>query len=147
MIETLTDRRLAASLGYALARVFRQVNRASGRALSRFGLSAEQGHILLVLWLEGPMNVGRLRRVLMLSSATLTGALDRMEKQGFVRRVPDPDDRRAFRVEPSGFDARRRRAIEAALAAIETDCFAALGSRDRRELLRMLHTLSAALPD
>ena len=147
MIETLADERLSGSLGYALVRAFRQLNRASGRVLQRFGLSAEQGHILLVLWLEGAMKIGTLGKVLMLSSATLTGALDRMEHQGLVRRVPDPADRRAVRVEPTGLDARVRRRVEAAVAASERESFAALTERERRELLRLLRKLSASLPE
>ena len=35
----------------------------------------------------------------MLSSAGVTSRLDRMERRGFVRRLPDPDDRRGVIVE------------------------------------------------
>src|SRR5579883_2770839 len=120
----MQDDRLRSSVGYALVRAFRTVNRASNRVLARHGLSAEQAHILFVLWSDGPMKVGALQRILALSSGTLTGALDRMEKAGLVRRAPDPADARAFRVEPVAFDARRRRAIEATLEGIEEECFA-----------------------
>jgi len=136
--------RLARSLGYALVRAFRTVNRASGRALQAHGLSAEQAHVLLVLWLEGPMKVGELQRTLALSSGTLTGALDRMEKTGLVRRTPDPDDRRAMRVEASSFDPRRRRAIEASLETMEKESFACLTARERAELLRLLTKIADA---
>ena len=53
------DPRLRGSLGYALVRAFRAVNRASNRTLRPHGLSAEQAHILLVLWLEGAMRMTR----------------------------------------------------------------------------------------
>jgi DNA-binding MarR family transcriptional regulator len=134
----MQDDRLARSVGYALVRAFRTVNRASGRALQAHGLSAEQAHILLVLWLEGPMKVGELQRVLALSSGTLTGALDRMDKAGLVRRTPDPDDRRAWRVEPAPFDAKKRRAIEKTLEEMEDDSFSCLSAKERAELLRLL---------
>ena len=143
---SVNDERLATSLGYALVRAFRQVNRFSGRALQPFGLSAEQAHILMVLWLEGSMKVGHLQRLLMLSSATLTGALDRMEKQKLCRRVDDPEDRRAYRVEPVPMDARTRRRIEAALEEVERDAFAALSAKERAELLRLLDKVSSSLP-
>src|SRR5512140_2829521 len=122
----MQDDRIRSSLGYALVRAFRQVNRASSRALIPFELSAEQAHILLILWIEGPMKVGELQRLLCLSSGTLTGAIDRMDKAGLVRRVPDPHDGRAFRVEPAPFDAKRRRAIETTLEAAEAASFAKL---------------------
>jgi DNA-binding MarR family transcriptional regulator len=139
------DPRLRRSLGYALVRAFRAVNRASNRALRPHGLSAEQAHILLVLWLEGAMRMSELQRIVMLSSGTLTGAIDRMERAGLVRRVPDPDDGRAWRVEPAAGEAAPRRTVEATLERIEGDCFAALTASERRELLRLLDKLTASL--
>ena len=140
------DPRLARSLGYSIVRVFRQLNRETGRILQPFGLSAEQAAILLVLWLEGPMKIGQLQRSLMLSSGTLTGAIDRMEDARLVRRVPDPSDRRAWIVEPYGVDSRTRKKIEAALTAFEERAFSVLEESEQRELGRLLDKISAALP-
>ena len=134
----MQDKRLQASLGYALVRAFRTVNRDTTRALSPHGLSAEQAHILLVLWDGGPMKVGELQRVLALGSGTLTGALDRMEKASLVRRVPDPKDRRAFVVEPLPFGAKKRKFVERTLEGIEEGCFAMLTPRERATLFRLL---------
>lgn len=137
------DPRLRGSLGYALVRAFRAVNRASNRALRPLGLSAEQAHILLVLWLEGAMRMTELQRIVMLSSGTLTGAIDRMERAGMVRRVADADDGRAWRVEPAA--AGERRAIEGTLETVEESSFAALTATERRELRRLLDKVTASL--
>lgn len=134
----MQDDRLRSSLGYALVRAFRTVNRKSNRALAPLGLSAEQAHILLVLWLDGPLKIGDLQRELSLSSGTLTGAVDRMVEAGLVKRVPDPADKRVWLVESARFDPKKRRAIEKALEGIEEDAFAMLGARERKALLAML---------
>ena len=42
----------------------------------------------------GPITAGRLAEVTGLSTGAITGVVDRLEKAGFVERVPDPDDRR-----------------------------------------------------
>ena len=139
MQSTLRD-----SLGYALVRAFREVNRASGRALAPFGLSAEQAHILLALWIEGPMKVGELQRWLALGSGTLTGALDRMDKAKLVRRVPDPADGRVFRVEPLGFAPRERAAVQRSLEAMEEAVMTKLTEGERRQLLRLLEKVETA---
>ncbi len=89
------------------------------------------------------MKIGELQRVLSLSSGTLTGALDRMDRAGMIRRVQDTRDGRAFRVEPAPFDARRRRAIESTLETTEAESFAKLTARERRELFRILTKLCA----
>src|SRR5439155_2487094 len=111
------------SLGHALVRAFRHVNRAHNRALLPFDLSAEQAHVLVTLWLSGPMKIGDLQRALVLSSGTLTGAIDRMERAGLVRRAPDPDDGRAWRIEPVPMNAKRRQAIEDTLERTEDESF------------------------
>ena len=69
----MQDGRLQASLGNALVRLFRLVNRAHGRALKPHDVTTEQAHVLSVLWSEGPLTIGALQRLLALSSPTLTG--------------------------------------------------------------------------
>jgi len=140
----MQDERLRESLGNALVRLFRLVNREHGRALKPCEVSTEQAHILSVLWIEGAMTIGRLQRAIALSSPTLTGALDRMETQGLVRRVESPEDRRASVVEPR-VPARRRAKIEATLDETEERCFSALTSNERKELLRLLDKCIARL--
>ncbi len=129
---------LKESLSHALVRAFRLVNRASNRAFQPFGLSAEQAHVLLILWADGPMKVGELQRVLALGSGTLTGALDRMDKLGLVKRVPDESDRRAFRVEPAEASARKRKRMEETVVELEEEAFASLTTKERKALLRLL---------
>ena len=138
--------KLERSLGYALIRAFRAANRATNRALLPHGLSAEQAHILMALWIEGPMKVGELQRVLALGSGTLTGALDRMDRAGLVRRVADPEDGRAWRVEPASIDRRKRLAIERTLEDVEERAFSTLGKDERATLLRLLRKLDGEGP-
>jgi DNA-binding MarR family transcriptional regulator len=141
----MQDKRLQESLGYALVRAFRTVNRESTRSLTPHGLSAEQAHILLVLWSSGPMKVGELQRTLALGSGTLTGALDRMEKASLVRRSADPNDGRAFMVESAPFDAKTKRKIERTLEGIEEGCFAMLSTRERGDLFRLLTKVASGV--
>jgi DNA-binding MarR family transcriptional regulator len=51
----------------------------------------------------------------MLSSAGMTSRIDRLERRGFVRRLPDPDDRRGVIVEltDQGLEV-----VDAAVAAL-----------------------------
>jgi DNA-binding MarR family transcriptional regulator len=140
----MQDDRVPASLPHALVRAFRLVNRAHNRALKPLGLSAEQAHVLTILWRLGPMTVGKLQGLLALSSPTLTGTIDRLQAQRLVRRVPDPRDRRAFVIEPTENSALRR-AVDAVLAKTERECFRALAARERRQLLALLERAASAL--
>ena len=106
------DRR-STSLSHAIVRLFRLVNRATNRAVADFELSGEQAHVLIALWEMGPITIGALQRELALSSATLTGAIDRMEEAELVRRVPAPGDRRASVIEARVPAKRRDKVLEA----------------------------------
>lgn len=140
----MQDDPLRSSLANAVVRLFRFVNRVHNRQLKPLGISAEQAHILTVLAVEGPMTMGKLQRLLALSSPTLTGAIDRLEAQELVRRVPSPDDGRAFVLEPR-VTARKRTQIDEAIAEGERICFGALTAKERKELLRLLDACSTRL--
>lgn len=132
------------SLPHATVRLFRMVNREHGRALKAIGLSAEQAHILSVLWVLGPQTVGELGRALALSSPTLTGALDRLEAQKLVRRVPSRRDGRAYLIESTASPLVRDRAI-ASIARTSVACFGSLTRAERDELLRLMTKVTDAI--
>jgi len=133
----MQDDRLKTSLANAVVRLFRLVNRVHNRKLKEIGISAEQAHVLSVLEVAGPMTIGNLQKLLSLSSPTLTGAIDRLELQELVRRVPSRDDRRAYVIE-SRITPKRQAQIDAVIEAGEKQCFAALTATERKELLRLM---------
>lgn len=52
--------------------------------------------VLWCLWQQDQQKMIDLARCAGLEPSTMTGLLDRMERDGFVERRPDPDDRRAM---------------------------------------------------
>lgn len=67
---------------------------------SRLGLSATDHKCLDVLAAAGAVSAGRLAQLTGLSTGAITGIIDRLERAGFARRKPDPDDRRRIIVHP-----------------------------------------------
>ena len=134
----MRDTRIRDSISNQVGKLFRHVARVHNRAVKRFELSAVQANILAILWGEGGMNIGELQAELALGSSTLTGAIDRMERAGLVRRVASAGDRRAVRIEPVAWTARKREALGDAFAATEEACYAELSASERRELIRLL---------
>ena len=61
------------------------------------GVTPQQGQLLCVLMAQ-PYGMSELGAVLGLAKSSLTGLVDRSERNGLVRRVPDPYDTRAVRV-------------------------------------------------
>jgi DNA-binding MarR family transcriptional regulator len=72
------------------------------RLFRHFGLSRGEVGLLGALSAAGPesrLTPTTLMRRLLLSSAGVTSRLDRLERGGLVRRLPDPSDRRGVLVE------------------------------------------------
>jgi DNA-binding MarR family transcriptional regulator len=139
--ERRARRPLEQSVGYELGRAFRSLNRFVSAATRAHGLSAVQGNILITLWALGPMPIGELQQRMAYSSSAFTGALDRMESAGLLRRVPSPSDRRSSIVEPVTWSGSRRGAVIDALIAAEDEFLAGLTRDERARLLALLRRI------
>ena len=62
------------------------------------GLTASQFFVLNALWGEDRLNFRDLAERVALDGSTLTGIVDRLEKNDFVERRPDAEDRRSVRL-------------------------------------------------
>jgi DNA-binding MarR family transcriptional regulator len=60
----------------------------------KIGINVTDLNCLNILSLTGSMSAGELARATGLTTASITGVIDRLEKTGFVYRQRDPDDRR-----------------------------------------------------
>ena len=79
--------------------------RASRRLFRPFGLSEAQFNVLHILQdAPTPLTQRELSEILVVDRSNVTGLIDRMEHAGWVKRMPVPNDRRAYRVvlTPSG---------------------------------------------
>ena len=72
------------------------------RILQPFGLTDAHFNVLMLLkhhTLDGRITQTELGNMLLVNRANITGLIDRMEKAGLVRRIPDPADRRVNYIE------------------------------------------------
>lgn len=63
-------------------------------AAERIGINSTDLNCLNIITLGGPMTAGELAKATGLTTASITGVLDRLEESGFVRRERDASDRR-----------------------------------------------------
>lgn len=64
------------------------------------GVSVSDGQFLSLLHLHGPLTPGQLGQLSGLSTGTVTGVVDRLERAGYVHRERDRADRRKVIVSP-----------------------------------------------
>lgn len=123
----------------ALVRSAFLVDAVYSESARQYGLTAQQGQLLCVL-MARPHGMSELGPMLRLARSSLTGLVDRTERNGFVRRVPDPGDQRLVRVALTAYGSRvveefyaetcRRVAeLPASLTAGERDTLAGLLGR------------------
>jgi DNA-binding MarR family transcriptional regulator len=91
--------RLDQHLCFALYSATRAMTAAYRPVLAELNLTYPQYLVLLVLWEEGPVTVGRLGERLHLDSGTLSPLLKRLEANGFVVRQRSRSDERQVEID------------------------------------------------
>jgi len=81
----------------ALVRSAFLVNAVYAESARQYGLTSQQGQLLCVLMAQS-YGMSELGATLGLAKSSLTGLVDRSERNGLVERRPDPQDSRAVRV-------------------------------------------------
>jgi DNA-binding MarR family transcriptional regulator len=97
---------------YLISRVTLVVTAALKKGFARSGVNRVKPAylgVLISLWADDGLKVVELGRRSGLEPSTMTGLLDRMERDGLVKRTADPADRRAHRIclTDDGIKARR----------------------------------------
>jgi DNA-binding MarR family transcriptional regulator len=118
------------------------------REVTGDGLSRTQTTVLSLLAKAGPHRVTELAELEQIAQPSMTALISRMERHGWVARVPDPREPRAVHVviTPTGRAAYER--ARASRVALLSKGMAALSEEERRNLMvavPALERLAAAL--
>jgi MarR family 2-MHQ and catechol resistance regulon transcriptional repressor len=89
--ETIDAPRLA----IVLARCWRAVGQIAEESVSEAGMCFTDFVALEALLHKGPLTITEIQEKVGLASGSMTAAVDRLEKKGFLRRKPAGNDRRA----------------------------------------------------
>ncbi|HEV2591898.1 MAG TPA: MarR family transcriptional regulator [Gaiellaceae bacterium] len=125
----------------------RRIKRGHEATLKEFGISYPDWHVMTTLRNSGPRKAGVLARYLEVSTGAMTSRLDNLEKEGLIRRLADPDDRRSVIVELT--DAGRDKWHAAASVQARKEAFftRALTEPDKKKLNALLRKLMLAFEE
>ncbi|MGC1295224.1 MAG: MarR family transcriptional regulator [Alloacidobacterium sp.] len=128
-------------LWLVLWKAFRSVEAHAHRHIAGLDMCLSDFAVLEVLLHKGPLNVKELGAKVMLTSGSMTAALNRLGRRGLVDREEDAGDRRVrvVRLTEAG-TALIREAFEDHKQAMET-ATAGIGNRDREVLIDLLRRL------
>ena len=111
------------------------------------GISAPRLSALSVLVFGGPRRVGELAQAEQVEPPTMTRLVDGMERDGYVVRAPDPDDRRAVIVRATAKGVRALNEGRARRVAALATTLAGLSAAEVRALAAGVDVLERAIGD
>jgi DNA-binding MarR family transcriptional regulator len=118
--------------------------------LDQLGVTMSDWHVLTALrWAGEPYRrkAGELARRADLTSGAMTSRLDALEKEGFVRRLRDPDDRRSVLVELTEKGRKKHEQAMGIQAQKEALLAEALTDREKEQLNSLLRRVMLTLED
>lgn len=139
------------TVGQLLLGVSRLVHERMRVKMQGIGIHRAQGFALFFLAHHDGVPQTEIARSFHLSPATVTNMLQRMERDGWIERHPDPDDQRVSRV----YLTKRARALQAeaegAFRELEHEVTSALTPEEQADLhallLKVRERLSSELPE
>jgi DNA-binding MarR family transcriptional regulator len=123
------------------------IRRSADETFAGFGLNDGEWKLLHALRRTGEpyrRSPGWLAERMRLSSGAMTNRLDRLEEAGLIRRLPDPEDRRALKVELTEEGHKIWHECIAAQAEKEALVASTLDVAEKEQLTRLLRRLMLA---
>jgi len=101
-------------------------------ALGKAGLSIAKHGALTELAKAGePLTLSQLAERLSCVRSNMTQLIDRLEADGLVNRLPDPDDRRSIKAELTELGLEKQRAGDKAVKRVQSEFASSLTARER----------------
>jgi DNA-binding MarR family transcriptional regulator len=116
----------------------------NARMAEQAGLGLTDMQMLHLLQLYGPATPGRLATWTGLTSGGITVALDRLEKSGYIRRLPNPADRRSRLISLVPGRVRKIARLYDEIESLTRRLLARLPDADLAVAIRFFETLSLA---
>ena len=140
----MPDDTTSAALWVVLARAYHAMAAFVEQSIATLDIGLSDFMILEALLHKGPLSMSALCDAALLTNASMTSAIDRLEARNFVQRIPSKEDRRVKHIQltPEGTTLIKRlyvrhlRDLDEVMATIPTP--------DRTEARRTLKTLGLA---
>lgn len=129
------------SLGYLVNRVARTMAHQLADELRPAGVGIGQWAILMFLWARDGMSQAELSRVVAIEPPTMVRNIERMVRDGLVRRVPDARDRRVTRIHLTSRGRSLRDELVPKAVAVNARNLSRMTETEGRTLRRLLHKL------
>lgn len=131
---------------YLLSRTTLQVTSALKKEFAAAGVEAVKPAylgVLLTLWREDGLKVIELSRKAGLEPSTMTGMLDRMERDSLAYRAADPKDRRAQRIYLTEAGRNVEKPVQEVLEQVLSKVFRGISEKELSQSMNLLRRVLA----
>lgn len=136
------------TVGYNVLKLCKSYFNLLNVRMNAFNLYEGQDHLLRQLWEEDGLPQAELTRRLGVEAASVSKAIERMEKSGFIVRQQDPEDARANRIYLTETGRALEQPVKDAWQSIESQLLVGMTNEEklllRRLILQMRENLSRA---
>ena len=132
-------------VGFLSADISRLMRTEFDRQVSALGVTRAQWMVLARLARRPGCSQTELADMMEMERATAGRLVDRLEKNGLVRREPDPTDRRVRRVFPTELATGQQAQMRAVADAIVDDALSDLNAEQRETLMTLMESVRARL--
>lgn len=129
------------SVGYVVNHLSRAMTLALNDAIKDLGVSPGQVPVLMCLWEQDGLTQRELYERVSIEQATMSNTLKRMERDGLVRRKPDPNDRRASRILLTAKAKKLQAPVSDAIKAVNKQALGKLKKKDKKCLMDLMGTM------
>ncbi|MDM0088034.1 MULTISPECIES: MarR family transcriptional regulator [unclassified Variovorax] len=126
-----------------LGRVTRGFTRIADDGLREFGFAVGQLPVLVSLKERKTLSQAELARIAQVEQPSMAQLLARMERDGLVERVPDPDDKRSRLISLTPLATRRLPKAKAVMDAHAQQVLEGFSAEDMAQLMALLTRLNA----
>ncbi len=135
------------SLGYIVNYAARALSRELSQRLVAHGALKGQWAVLMFLWAQEGQTQRELSRQVAIEDATMVRTIDRMERDGLVRRERNPQDRRQIKIFLTEKGSALRDTLVPEAIAGNQSAMRGLSEDEQRQLLDLLRRVIGALEE
>jgi DNA-binding MarR family transcriptional regulator len=117
------------------------------RVMTAQGASFARTKLLLLVAREGPLRSADVAAFFGHAPRTVTEAVDGLERDGLVRRDPDPEDRRAKRISLTDAGRTAVKSADTSRRAFVQDAFGVLSQAECRTIVGLINRVNARLAE
>ena len=135
------------SMGYALHYATRMAMAILQERIKKYKVAVGQFPILVHLWEEQGLTQKALCDLIRVEQPTLANTLKRMERDGLIKRIPDKEDKRQWRIYLTERALGLKDALQEESRSVNEVIVGRMNEAERKEFTRLIRIITSTLED